>query len=188
MSKATTKMAIAFSLKELLLEKSLEKITISDITKKCGINRQTFYYHFRDIFDLIKWICEQDTEKALRENRTYDTWQEGFLAIFNMIIKDKNFILNIYHNISKDYLYRYLYKVTYQLLYAVVDEKASQFNVKDDDKIFIANFYKYSFVGIFLEWIDSGMKEDPKLIIQHLNSIIKGSFSHALNNATVDGN
>ena len=53
MSKATTKFAIAFAFKELLLEKSIDKITINDITEKCGINRQTFYYHFHDIYELI---------------------------------------------------------------------------------------------------------------------------------------
>lgn len=107
MSKATTKMAIAFAFKELLLEKSLEKITVNDITEKCAMNRQTFYYHFHDILELTEWICEEDAERALKENRTYDTWQNGFLSIFNMIKRDKAFIINIYHNVPKDYLYRY---------------------------------------------------------------------------------
>ena len=87
MSKATTKMAIAFAFKELLLEKPLNKITVNDIAEKCEMNRQTFYYHFHDILELTEWICEEDAERALKENKTYDTWQEGFLAIFNMIKK-----------------------------------------------------------------------------------------------------
>lgn len=53
------------------------------------MNRQTFYYHFHDILELTEWICEEDAERALKENRTYDTWQEGFLSIFDMIKKDK---------------------------------------------------------------------------------------------------
>lgn len=48
MSKTTTKMAIAFAFKELLLEKPLDKITVNDIAEKCEMNRQTFYYHFHD--------------------------------------------------------------------------------------------------------------------------------------------
>ena len=87
MSKATTKMAIAFAFKELLLEKPLNKITVNDIAEKCEMNRQTFYYHFHDTLELTEWICEQDAERALKENKTYDTWQEGFLAIFDMIKK-----------------------------------------------------------------------------------------------------
>lgn len=68
-----TKKAIAASLKNLLKEKKLNKITVQDIADDCGINRQTFYYHFQDVYDLVEWICIQDTEKALKENRTYAT-------------------------------------------------------------------------------------------------------------------
>ena len=183
MSKATTKMAIAFAFKELLLEKPLNKITVNDIAEKCEMNRQTFYYHFHDTLELTEWICEQDAERALKENKTYDTWQEGFLAIFDMIKKDRAFIVNIYRNVPQDYLYKYLYKVTYQLLYDVLEEKAEGIVVREEDKIFIANFYKYGFVGLVLEWIDGGMTEDPKIIVDRLNSLIHGSFNHALTNA-----
>ena len=64
-----TKRAISASLKKLLLTKSLNKITIQDITDDCGINRQTFYYHFADIYDLVEWTCIEDTEKVLRKIR-----------------------------------------------------------------------------------------------------------------------
>ena len=106
--------------------------------------------------------------------------------MFDMMKKDKAFIINIYHNVPKDYLYRYLYRVTYQLLYDVLEEKTEGMIVREEDKAFIANFYKYGFVGLVLEWIDGGMKEDPKLIIERLNSLIQGTFFHALNNAKVN--
>ena len=172
MSKATTKFAIAFAFKELLLEKSIDKITINDITEKCGINRQTFYYHFHDIYELIEWICETDADHVLKQNKTYDTWQEGFLAIFHLLKKDEPFVVNIYHNAPRGYIYRYLYKVTYQLIYDVLEEKAAGMVVREEDKTFIADFYKYGFVGLVLEWIDKGMKEDPKQIIE-IRDLIK---------------
>ena len=186
MSKATTKLAIAYSFKELLLEKPLDKITVNDITEKCEMNRQTFYYHFHDILELAEWICEEDAERALKENRTYDTWQEGFLAVFQMIKRDKAFIINIYHHVPREYLYRYLYRVTYQLLYDVLEEKAEGMVVREEDKEFIANFYKYGFVGLVVEWIEKGMKDDPGLIIERLNSLIQGTFDHAIQNAKVN--
>ena len=76
--------------------------------------------------------------------------------------------------------------MTYQLLYNVLEEAADGMVVRDEDKAFIANFYKYGFVGLVLEWIDGGMKEEPKVIIDRLNSLIRGSFNHALNNAKVN--
>ena len=49
-----TKRALEASLKKLLTKKPLDKITITDITEDCGINRMTFYYHFKDIYDLVE--------------------------------------------------------------------------------------------------------------------------------------
>ena len=65
-------------------------------------------------------------------------------------------------------------------------EKAADMVVREEDKAFIADFYKYGFVGLVLEWIDKGMKEDPKQIIERLNALIQGSFAHALNNAKLN--
>lgn len=77
-----TKRAMEASLKKMLLQKPLDKITISDIAEDCGISRMTFYYHFKDIYDLIEWACAEDAAKALAGNRTYGTWQQGLLPDF----------------------------------------------------------------------------------------------------------
>lgn len=182
MSSLTTKKAIAYAFKELLIEKPLNKITINDITNKCDINRQTFYYHFTDIIDLVEWICIVDAEKALKDNKTYATWQEGFLSVFELMKADEKFINNIYHNVSLEILITYLYKLVYPLIYNVVEEKAKGLLVKEEDKVFIANFYKSAFVALVIEWIKKGMKEEPKDIIKHLSILTEGTIDHSLRN------
>ena len=92
-----TKRALETSLKNLLLQKPLDKITINDITADCGINRMTFYYHFKDIYDLVEWSCLEDAEKALNNKKTYDTWEQGLLQIFYAVQENKPFIMNVYH-------------------------------------------------------------------------------------------
>lgn len=64
----------------------------------------------------------------------------------------------------------------------VIDEQAKDINVSDEDKKFIANFYKYAFVGIIQDWIEDGMKEEPENIINKLNHIIEGNLEKALEN------
>ena len=156
-----TKRALEASLKNLLLKKPLDKITINDITEDCGINRMTFYYHFKDIYDLIEWCCVEDAKKALEGKKTYDTWQQGFLQIFEAVLDNKPFILNVYHSVSREQVELYLYKLTYDLLIGVVEEKSAGMNVRDEDKKFIADFYKYAFVGLMLDWVKHDMKGDP---------------------------
>lgn len=175
-----TKKAFAASLKKLLSQKPLDKIKVTDITEDCEVNRQTFYYHFKDIYDLLEWIYTNDATRAIGDNRTYDTWQEGFYETFKYILDNKSFVLNTYNSVSREYLERYLYNETYLLLIGVVEEKAKGMSIKDKDKAFIADFYKYGFVGLVLEWIRKGMREDPHEIIERLNRLISGNIEKAL--------
>lgn len=176
----TTKRALEASLKRLLLQKPLDKITVSDITDDCGVNRMTFYYHFRDIYDLVEWSCAEDAARALNGKKTYDTWQQGFLQIFEAVQANRPFILNVYHSVSREQVEIYLYKVTYGLLRGVVEEQSAGMSVREEDKQFIADFYKYGFVGLMLDWIRGDMREDPRRIVERLSSVIQGDFARAL--------
>lgn len=176
----TTKKALAASLKNMLAQKPLEKIKVIDITQDCEVNRQTFYYHFKDIYDLLEWIYTNEAAKVLGDNKTYDTWQEGFARIFNYILDNKDFVLNTYKSVSREYLERYLYNETYLLLIKVVEEKSNGMVLRENDKSFIADFYKYAFVGLVLDWIKKGMKEDPGEIIEKLNILISGNIEKYL--------
>ena len=175
-----TKRALEASLKNLLLQKPLDKITINDIAEDCGINRMTFYYHFKDIYDLIEWSCVEDAKKALEGKKTYDTWQDGFLQIFEAVQDNKPFIMNVYHSVSREQVEKYLYKLTYELLIGVVEEQAAGMAVSAENKKFIADFYKYAFVGLMLDWIRGDMKEDPQGIIDRLGLLMHGNIAKAL--------
>ncbi|MFA9462966.1 MAG: TetR/AcrR family transcriptional regulator [Velocimicrobium sp.] len=176
----TTKKALVASLKKLLAQKPLDKITVIDIVEDCEVNRQTFYYHFQDIYDLIEWMFLSESTKALDGKKTYDTWQQGFLQIFEYVELNKTLITHVYHSISRAHLERFLCNETYNLLIGVINEKAKDMVIRNDDKNFIANFYKFAFVGLMLDWIETGMKEEPSFIIDRLNILIHGDVTKAL--------
>lgn len=136
----TTKQDLEASLKKVMLQKPLDKITISDITSDCGISRMAFYYHFKDIYDLVEWSCLEDAKRALQGKKTYD------------------------------------------LLKAVVEEKTAGMQIREEEKEFIANFYKYSFVGIMLDWIKQGMKEDYSEIVDNMALTLHGSITNSVQN------
>ena len=175
-----TKRALEQSLKNLLLKKPLTKITVSDITDDCGINRMTFYYHFKDIYDLVEWSCLEDAKRALEEKKTYNTWQQGFLQIFKAVQENKSFILNVYRCVHREQVEKYLQPLVDQLLLNVINEEAAGITVRDEDKQFIAQVYSYMFIGLMLDWIKDDMREDPQQIVEKLSKLIKGSVSVAL--------
>ena len=119
-----TKQILEESLKKLMLQKPLDKITIRDLTEDCGISRMAFYYHFKDIYDLVEWSCLEDATHALAGKKTYDTWSEGLVQIFDAVYENKPFILNAYRCISRDQIESFLFHLTSDLLMNFVEEKA----------------------------------------------------------------
>ena len=177
-----TKLALEESLKRLLLKKPLDKITINDLTTDCGISRMTFYYHFKDIYDLVEWACLEESRKALQGKKTYDTWHEGLLQIFDAVMENKPFILNVYRSVGREQIENYLFALTCDLLMGVVTEKSKDILITEEQKIFIADLYKYSFVGIMLDWIKNGMREDYHGIVDDTATALYGCIDNAIHN------
>ncbi|HIQ96006.1 MAG TPA: TetR/AcrR family transcriptional regulator [Candidatus Limivivens merdigallinarum] len=175
-----TKQDLENSLKHLMLKKPLDKITIQDLASDCGISRMAFYYHFKDIYDLVEWACLQDARAALQGKKTYDTWQEGLSQVFEAVLENKPFILNAYRCISREQLERFLFSLTYGLIMGVVEEKSSGRKITEEEKTFLADFYKYSFVGIMLDWIRQGMKEDYREIVERMSLTMHGNITNAI--------
>lgn len=128
----TTKLALEASLKELLRTKPIDRITINDLTEHCGISRMTFYYHFKDIYDLVEWACVEDGKRALQGKKTYDTWLEGIAQIFEAVLENKPFIMNVYHAVAREKVEQYLYKLTYELIVNVVEENAKALRLQTE--------------------------------------------------------
>ncbi len=175
-----TKRALEQSLKNLLLKKPLNKITVADIADDCGINRMTFYYHFKDIYDLVEWSCLEDAKRALDEKKTYDTWQQGLLQIFEAVQENKPFIMNVYRCVHAEQVEKYLQPLVDGLLIGVLDEESRGMTIRDEDKQFIAQVYSYIFIGLMLDWIKDNMREDPRQIVERLARLIKGSMAAAV--------
>lgn len=176
----TTKKALAASLKNLLTHKTLDNITVKDIVTVCGVQRQTFYYHFQDIYALIEWIYISEVTRAINDKKTYATWNQGFYQLFQYILENKSFVMNTYRSIKCEDLEKYLYEGTFALLWGVVEEQSNGLQASEISKKFITNFYKYSFAGILLEWVRNGMKEDPHIIIGNIDIMISGTIKNAL--------
>ena len=181
-----TKRALEQSLKNLLQQKPLSKITISDITEDCGISRMTFYYHFKDIYDLVEWACAEDAARALQNKKTYDTWQQGFVQIFHAVRENKVFVMNVYRCVNREQVEKYLVPLTDQLIMGVITERAAGMTVREADQQFIAQVYSYAFVGIMLDWIRDDMRADPEELVSRLAMVIHGDITQALERFRTD--
>ncbi|MDA8442606.1 MAG: TetR-like C-terminal domain-containing protein [Peptococcaceae bacterium] len=179
-SSQLTKRALANSLKELMQHTQLNKISVQNITDSCGLNRQTFYYHFHDIFELLGWIYATEAIDSVDAYKNYTNWPEGLQRIFMYIERNRAFCLNTLNSLGRDHLDTYLYAVTFELIMGVVIELAADLQVEPEAKKFLANFYTLAFSGLVIQWMKNGMKDKPELIISRLSELLEGNFLKAL--------
>lgn len=100
--------------------------------------------------------------------------------------EEKIFVENIYHSVSVEVLRKNLGRLVYPIIYNEIVEKSKGKNLREEDKKFITDFYKYAFVSIVLEWIDQDMREDPNIIVSKVSNLVTGTIDHAC--LSVDNN
>jgi probable dihydroxyacetone kinase regulator len=160
--------------------KPLDKITVKELVEACEVNRQTFYYHFRDIYDLLGWIYRTEALESIRNNKSYDTWQQGVLTILEYVQDNRNMCVNTYRSVAREHLEALLHEVLYSLLGDVVDEVAGTRVLSPDSRSFITKFYSYAFAGVLLDWISSGMKTPTETVVENVARMMDGNVSSAV--------
>ena len=114
-------------MKELALEKPYDKISISDIAERCGIKRQTFYYHFQDKYELLVWIYYNELFLPNMEGISFDNWDEKLQGILTHMQTEKRFYTNTIKH-AEEYIIQYMLMVaeqTFQEAIEILDEKAN---------------------------------------------------------------
>lgn len=165
---------------KLLNEKPLDKITIKDIVEDCGINRNTFYYHFDDIPDLVEQILREEADKARLEHGGEASWEESFIAAAEFALSNKRALYHIYNSVSREQIERYLNRIAQDVMERFVRGLAADIPAGEEDRALVVNFYRAALVGMVLDWMNAGMKEDPERIIRRLGRLLEGSIRQCL--------
>lgn len=183
-----TELAIIHTYAEMVESIPADRITVSDLCRRCGIQRQTFYYHFADINQLVEAIYDRLGQEILEDNKTYDTWQEGLLDLMLYLQKNKPFVTATYHSSLRARLEPFLLQQTRHLLLGVVQELSEGYSISAEQQESIADFYKYGFVGTMLDWVSKGMTEAPQAVVTRVETIIQGSFLAAVKRFSTSDN
>lgn len=175
-----TKRALAASLKELMEHTPLAKISVGDITKYCGLNRQTFYYHFNDKFDLVNWIYATEAAPYLEQFSDREYWVEGLCALCGYMQQNSRFYINALEYSGQNSFQDYLSDITHQLIRTMADELVGERIVDEAEMEFIADFYACAFVGLIMKWARHGMREKPEDYIDRARILVEGSLQYEI--------
>lgn len=170
-----TKKAIASGIKELTKKKSFDKITVSDITEICGLNRQTFYYHFQDKYELVNWIYYNEAISIITCDLTYDNSIEKVFAMLSKMKSEDYFYMNTLKASVKNEFEEYLFKVICELFCDIIERIAVNTKMEEHEIRFIAEFYAYGSVGLIIAWAQHGMKETPEYLTTQLKNLANGT-------------
>lgn len=157
-----TKDDLERSLKKLLANKPLSKITIKELTDDCNVSRMTFYYHFADIYELARYVSEKDAMRAEQESE--GSIKNHLNKIFDIFYNDKIIIMNIYHSLSRENAQKYLEKSFKNVIERLVLQVSYGMNISSEDIDFIKCFCLNAVIGITEEWFDGGMIADGNVI------------------------
>lgn len=176
----TTKRAMAESLRKLLSARTLDRITVRDIVEDCGVNRQTFYYHFHDIFDLMEWSIEDKASHFFTEGMSENEWGSTLREMFAYLQENAALVLNAYHSQGWEYLATFIKARLRPRLEELAREEAVGMDIDEDDFSFVVDIYACAAFGIVDSWLADDMKTDYNRNIGRMLRLVSGSMRHAL--------
>ena len=177
---SSTKEALGNALKKMLSIKPIDKITVKDLVEECGVNRQTFYYHFDDVYDLLEWVFEEDANRVLPDEIYYDEWREHVIMFFRYLQDNRSFVLNIYNSQNRSYLLRYFKRRLHYCIHGFAVIVAEGKNVEWSDLEFVCELYSHVIVGLISQWLDANMELPPEITDEKLMRVLDGSVEDML--------
>ena len=177
-----TEKAIQETFIRLLSEQPLDKITVRQIAQECGISRNTFYYHYHDVYDLLEKLFAVEEQRMLADLQDISTMRQGLVEATRFALENRRAVYNIYNSMSRDVLSRYLYNsaAIYMRRYVLSQCDGEVPSEKDlDDLVFLlASMVEGAIINIMRE----GLTRDVEHLIDNATRLLDGMVRLALEN------
>lgn len=175
-----TKKAIRDSFVKLLNERPLNQITVRDIVDECGVNRNTFYYYFQDIPQLMESIVNEDAERIIREHPTIESLDDCINAALEFALTNRKAVLHIYNSVNRDFYEQYQWRVCGYVVAAYVDGALGNRKLTPEDRITIVDYLKCVSFGIIMGWLETGMNPAAMVRFRRILELKRGDLDRLI--------
>lgn len=172
-----TKKQLASALKTLMAQKPMDKITISDLTNICRIRRQSFYYHFEDIYDLLRWMFQNEAISLLKQHEGTLLWQEGLLQLFRYLEENREVCLCAIRSVGRDHLKRFFEADIYAIIHRTIEQIGENIGASSNltsivDVEMLTHFYVIALAGMVESWLLGEIDRTPEELIDFADTFL----------------
>ena len=177
-----TKKTLAESLKKLMEHKPLSKITVSDLIKDCGVNRNTFYYHFENVDSLLKWILDEEAIKIVQQFDLLLDFDEAVYFTLDYMENNKHILCCAYDSLGRDQLKLFLCNDFTKITRSYIDtlESTNGLSVSVNFKEHLAHFYTEALAGVLTDFITGKSNISREQGLKYISIITKSSIVASL--------
>lgn len=169
-----TRMAIEETFLKLLSERPLNQITVKDIVEDCGINRNSFYYHFKDLPDLVEAIVGEQVQALIQRHPTISSVEECFDAVIELVMQNRRAIYHIYNSLSRETFERHLMDACQSIVTTYLKPEFQESSLSPEDLQALIRFHKCECFGAVIDWLNGGMKDDIAAYFRRVCALQKG--------------
>lgn len=175
-----TRKAIMQSFMKLVDQRPINKVTIKDIVEDCGINRNTFYYHFSDIPALIEAIVQEEAAELFQTHPTITSYEECIHLAIQEIQKNKRAVLHIYNSSNRDIYEHYLMQMCQYIVETYFNTLLGDKKIDRRDREIIVTVYSCQCFGLFIDWLNNNLSDEFPQRVERLCELRKGMLEEML--------
>ena len=177
-----TKQKLSSALKEVMEKKPLSKITITELISECGVNRKTFYYHFRNIYDLLRWTVDREAINIVKNFDFISDAESALRFVMDYTEQNKHIINCALDSMGRDELKHFFYTDLVSVVYKIIDCVEQDLGIKSESefKDFLAGFYTEAVAGIMIDWSRNRTTQDKGTILRNIMTVFQISIPAVL--------
>ncbi|MDN3905749.1 TetR-like C-terminal domain-containing protein [Arthrobacter sp. YD2] len=176
---ARARAALAAALKARLRTEPLDKVTVTELTRDCGLTRQAFYYHFSDVRQLAVWVFETEVARQVRAFAIETGWADGLVRLMLYLRNNRASTLGVLDGVGRPGLERFLFRQMRPITEAVMEQDGGG-PVRPEDRVLVVDFYTSAVLAIVLRWVADGMVEHPYRVVGDLEIMLHGAVRESV--------
>ena len=185
-----TKMALAAALKKAMAKKRLSDITIKELVNSCGVDRKTFYYHFEDIYALLKWILDSEAVEMVKHFDLLSDYKEAILFVINYVKENKHILSCAYDSMGREQLKRFFYADFIGLMQNAVRDAQARLavTISKDYEIFLCDLYTEAIASLLINLFRSDQPQEVDKLLGYISHTFRVTLKELLVNAPLTPN